>query len=182
MTPYHARTVALCLALIGTPALAQNSQPPMPASPPQAPAGGTPEKVPFSPPYGVPIANEQARTILAAAEAEAKKRGWPMSIAVVDTHGDLVHFTRMDGAMLASVQVAQNKARTSAHWRRETRVFFNAYASGANYVGTLDPDLVAAPGGVPLISDGKLIGAVGCSGGTGDQDAMVCQSAADALK
>lgn len=182
MTPYTPRTVALCLALIGTSALAQAPEPPRPVGPPQAPAGGTPEKIPFGVPYGAPIAYDQAKTILAAAEAEARKRGWPMNIAVVDTHGDLVHFARLDGAQLASVGIAQRKARTAARWRRESRVFFNAYAAGSNYFATLDPELAASPGGIPLVLDGRIVGAVGCSGGTGDQDAVICQTGVDALK
>ncbi|MHB2208439.1 GlcG/HbpS family heme-binding protein [Methylobacterium sp. CM6257] len=182
MTPYSVPVLALCLALISAPALAQSTEPPKPAGPPQAPAGGTPEKIPFGLPYGAPVTYEQAKTILAAAEAEAKKRGWPMNIAVVDTHGELVHFARLDGAQLASIRISQNKARTAARWRRESRVFFNFYAAGSNYYGTLDPDLAASPGGIPLVADGKVIGAIGCSGGTGDQDALICQMGADALK
>lgn len=182
MTPYSAPALALCLALLGTSALAQTAEPAKPPGPPQASAGGTPEKIPFGFPYGVPITYEQAKTILAAAEAEAIKRGWPMNIAVVDTHGELVHFSRLDGAQLPSIQISQNKARTAARWRRESRVFFNFYAAGSTYYGTLDPDLAASPGGIPLIADGKVIGAIGCSGGTGDQDALICKAGADALK
>jgi uncharacterized protein GlcG (DUF336 family) len=105
-----------------------------------------------------------------------------MNIAVVDTHGDLVHFSRVDGAQLASVTIAQGKARTSARYRRESRVFFNAYETGHPYVGTLDPTLIASPGGFPLVEGGKLIGAIGCSGGTGDQDAVICKVDADMVK
>ena len=74
-----------------------------------------------------------------------------MNIAVADTHGDLVAFERMDGAQLASITVSQGKARTSARFRRETRVFFNQFESGHAYVATLDPDLVASPGGFPIV-------------------------------
>lgn len=182
MTPNSVRTVALCLSLIATPTLAQTPEPLKPASPPQAPSGGTPEKIPFGFPYGAPVTYEQAKTILAAAEAEAKKRGWPMNIAVVDTHGELVHFARLDGAQLPSIRISQNKARTAARWRRESRVFYNGYAAGSTYYGTLDPELAASPGGIPLIVDGKVIGAIGCSGGTGDQDAVIYQVGADVVK
>ncbi|MEA1834873.1 heme-binding protein [Methylobacterium durans] len=150
------------------------------ATPP--PAGGTPDQMPYDVPYGVPINLERARQVLAAAEAEALKRNWKMNIAVVDTHGDLVHFVRMDGAQLASVTIAQNKARTAARWRRESRVFYNAYETGHPYLGTLDPQLAASPGGFPLIEGGKLIGALGCSGGTGDQDAVICKVGADLIR
>ena len=105
-----------------------------------------------------------------------------MNIAVVDTNGDLVHFSRMEGAQIASVTVSQGKARTSARYRRESRAFYNAYETGHPYVSTLDPTLVASPGGFPLVEGGKLIGAVGCSGGTGDQDAAVCKVGAEVVK
>lgn len=166
---------AVILALAAAPAAAQQPNAPVPA-------GGTPEKIPFGLPYGAPVGLDQARKIVDAAEAEAKKRGWPMNIAVVDTHGDLVHFARMDGAQLASIGVAQKKARTAARWRRESRVFFETYAKGSAYYGTLDPELAASPGGIPLVVEGRLVGAVGCSGGTGDQDAVICQTGIDALK
>ena len=125
---------------------------------------------------------DKAKQILSAAEAEAKKRNWKMNIAVVDTNGDLIHFLRMDGAQVASVAISQGKARTAARYRRPTQVFYNAYESGHPYVATLDPTLVASPGGFPLIEGGKLIGAIGCSGGTGDQDALICKVGADMIK
>jgi uncharacterized protein GlcG (DUF336 family) len=105
-----------------------------------------------------------------------------MNIAVVDTHGELVHFSRMDGAQLASVSIAQGKARTAARFRRESRLFYNLVETGRTYVTTLDPLLVASPGGWPLIEGGKVIGAIGCSGGTGDQDAAACKAGADLVK
>jgi uncharacterized protein GlcG (DUF336 family) len=119
---------------------------------------------------------------VAAAEAEAKKRNWKMNIAVVDTNGDLVMFERMEGAQIASGSISTNKARTSARFRRETRVFFNAYETGHTGAGTLDPTLTASPGGFPLVEGGKLIGAIGCSGGTGDQDAVICKVGAELVK
>jgi uncharacterized protein GlcG (DUF336 family) len=173
---------ALCATLLlVTSASAQ--APATPAAAPAAPsAGGTPEKMPFDIPYGQSIGEEKAKQILAAAEAEGKKRNWKMNIAVVDTNGELVHFLRMDGAQIASVNVSIGKARTAARFRRESRLFYNAYETGHAYVATLDPTLVASPGGFPLVLDGKLIGAIGCSGGTGDQDALICKAGADALK
>jgi uncharacterized protein GlcG (DUF336 family) len=154
-----------------------------PATPPAPPsAGGTPDAMPFDIPYGVSIGLERAKVLMAAAEAEAKKRNWKLNIAIADTNGELVHFSRMEGAQIGSVTVSQGKARTAARYRRETRVFYNAFETGHGYVATLDPTLVASPGGFPLVENGKLIGGIGCSGGTGDQDAVVCKAGADALK
>src|SRR5258708_462285 len=138
--------------------------------------------MPFDIPYGTSIGMDAAKKLLAIAEAEAKKHDWKMNIAVVDEHGDLLGFERMDGAQLASITVSQRKARTAARFRRETRVFYNQFEAGHAYVATLDPELVASPGGFPLVEGGKLIGAIGCSGGTADQDAAVCKVAADTVK
>lgn len=146
------------------------------------PPAAVPERMPYDIPYGSPIGLDAAKHLLALAEAEARKHDWKMNIAVVDPHGDLVAFERMDGAQYASVEVSQNKARTSARFRRETRVFYNQFESGHAYVATLDRGLVASPGGFPLVEDGKVIGAIGCSGGTGDQDAVACKAAASAVK
>lgn len=88
--------------------------------PPNSPAGGTPDAVPFDIPYGMPITAEKAKQILGAAEAEAKKRNWKMNIAVVDPNGDLINFLRMDGAQVASVKISQGKARTAAPRRCST--------------------------------------------------------------
>ena len=172
-------TLAACaVAAISSQALAQAS-----ATPPAPPsAGGTPDKMPFDIPYGQSIGLEQAKQVMAAAEAEAKKRNWKMNIAVVDTNGELVLFERMEGAQIASGSISIGKARTAARYRRESRVFYNAYENGHSYPGTLDPTLVASPGGFPLVEGGKLVGAVGCSGGTGDQDAAICKVGADIVK
>jgi len=137
-----------------------------PAAPPAA--GGTADGIPFDIPYGTPVTLDTAKKLIAAVEAEAAKHRWKMNIAVVDTNGDLVHFSRMEGAQLASIGISQGKARTSARYRRESRAFYNQFETGHTYVATLDPTLVASPGGIPLIESGKLIGAIGCSGGTGD--------------
>ncbi|MDE2092986.1 MAG: heme-binding protein [Burkholderiales bacterium] len=163
--------------LAGTPVQAQVQATPGPPS-----AGGTADGVPFDIPYGTSINLETAKKLVAAVEAEAARHRWKMNIAVVDTHGDLVQFSRMDGAQLASIGIAQGKARTAARYRRESRVFYNAFETGHPYVATLDPTLVASPGGWPLIEGGQLIGAIGCSGGTGDQDAAACKAGADLVK
>jgi glc operon protein GlcG len=183
MRPIVSMILAACAVIaISAPALAQ-APTPAPATPPAPPAaGGTPDAMPFDIPYGVSIGLEKAKQVMAAAEAEAKRRNWKLDIAVVDTNGELVHFSRMEGAQVGSVGISIGKARTSARFRRESRVFYNAYETGHAYVGTLDPTLVASPGGFPLVEAGKLIGAIGCSGGTGDQDALVCKMGADVVK
>jgi glc operon protein GlcG len=176
-------TLAACaVAAMGSLALAQ-APAPAPATPPAPPsAGGTPDKMPFDIPYGVSIGLEQAKQVMAAAEAEGKKKNWKMNIAIVDTNGEPVMFERMEGAQIASGSISIGKARTAARFRRESRVFYNAYETGHTFAGTLDPTLTASPGGFPLVENGKLIGAIGCSGGTGDQDAAICKVGADIVK
>jgi uncharacterized protein GlcG (DUF336 family) len=178
-------TLAACaVAAMGSLAMAQTPAPaPAPATPPAPPAaGGTPDKMPFDIPYGTSIGLEQAKQVMAAADAEAKKRNWKMNIAIVDTNGELVLFERMEGAQIASGSISTNKARTSARFRRESRLFYNVFEAGHGYITTLDPTLVASPGGFPLVEGGKIIGAIGCSGGTGDQDALICKVGADLVK
>jgi len=110
--------------------------------------------------------------------AESFKRGWQVNIAVVDSGANLVAFVRMDGAPLASIAIAEHKARTAAKNRRPTKVFEDAVQkSGFTYQLSLD-DVIASRGGIPLIGDGKIIGAIGCSGGTGSQDELVCMAGA----
>jgi glc operon protein GlcG len=135
-----------------------------------------PDKMPFDVPYGPPISLELAQAAIDAVVAESKKRDWKMNVAVVDCGGNLVAFQRMDGAMLASIQIAEHKARAAAMFRRETKVFENAIqVNGLNYLMTLD-GFIASRGGIPLIQEGKLIGAIGCSGGTDSQDEVVCKA------
>jgi glc operon protein GlcG len=171
--------VAVLLAaglLAASGAMAQ--QPATPATPPTPnPLDVVPEKMPFNTPYGAPISLQKAEDAIHAAVAEANKRGWPLNIAVVDSGGHLVTFARMDGAQLASIAIAEHKARASAKFRRPTRFFEDAVQRGIAYIATLD-DIVASRGGIPLIEDGKLIGAIGCSGGTGSQDEVICTAGA----
>ncbi len=143
---------------------------------------GVPEKMPFDIPYGAPITMEMARKAIDAAEAEARKRGWKMAIAVVSPSGDLTDFAKMDDTQHAASTIAPNKARTSARFRRTTQVFFEAMETGHPFVMTLEQGIVASPGGIPIVIGGKLIGGIGCSGGTGPQDAVVCQAGIDAIK
>ncbi len=143
-----------------------------------SPLDTIPPKLPFNVPYGPPITLQRAQALLQAAIAEAVRRGWPLNVAVVDSGGNLVAFARMDGAMLASIKIAEHKARVAVTYRRPTRAFEDAIQKqNSVYVMTLD-DIIASRGGIPLIEDGKLIGAIGCSGGAGSQDEAVCTAAA----
>lgn len=144
------------------------------------PLDNVPDKMPFDVPYGMPISLERAQHAVQAATAEAQKRGWKMNVAVVDPGGQLIAFARMDGAQVASVAISQHKARAAATYRRETKVFETGIQAGFNYLMTLD-DIIASRGGIPLVQDGKLVGAIGCSGGTGSQDELVCQAGVAAL-
>ncbi|MGC1780084.1 MAG: heme-binding protein [Xanthobacteraceae bacterium] len=153
----------------------------------QQPAAGAPDlnaippQMPFNLPFGTPVNLEKAQALIQAATAEANKRGWPEDFAVVDWGGDLVAFARMDGAQLASIAIAEHKARTAARYRRPTVAFENAVQKfGFNYILTLD-DAIASRGGIPLVDNGKIIGAIGCSGGTGSQDEALCKAAVDAV-
>ena len=153
-----------------------------PAPPATNPLDVVPDKMPFDVPYGAPIGLERARGAIATAVAEAKKHDWKMNVAVVDSGGNLVAFQRMDGAQFASIQISQHKARTAALFRRETKAFENAIQlNNSPYVTTLD-GMIGSRGGIPLIEGGKLIGAIGCSGGTGSQDEVVCAAAAATFK
>jgi glc operon protein GlcG len=124
--------------------------------------------VPFDVPYGTPVNADTATLMMAAVKAEATKHPCKMNIAVVDTHGEPVGFLRMDGAQYGSIGVSQGKARTAARYRPD--------------VTTLDPTLVASPGVLPLVDADRIIGAIGCSGGTGDQGAAACKAGADLVK
>src|ERR1700723_857278 len=152
------------------------------AEPAQNPLAVIPDKMPFSVPYGAPIPLQRAQAVAQAAVTEATRRGWQLNIAVVDSGANLVTFVRMDGAQLASIAISEHKARTAVKYRRPTKAFEDAVQkAGFNYVLTLD-DIVASRGGIPLIEDGKLIGAIGCSGGTGPQDEAACAAAAPPIK
>src|SRR5262252_10907832 len=180
MTTRLARFAALGAVLLASAGGAQ--QTPAPAAAGGNPLDVVPEKMPFDVSYGAPISLERATVAVNAAVAEAKKRDWKLNVAVVDSGGNLVAFQRMDGAMLASIQIAEHKARAAATFRRETKVFENAIQlNNLNYLMTLD-GIVASRGGIPLIEQGKIIGAIGCSGGTDSQDEVVCKAGAAVIK
>jgi uncharacterized protein GlcG (DUF336 family) len=149
-----------------------------PPEPAPNPLDAIPDKIPFGVPYGPPISLQRAQAAAQAAFAEASKHGWPLNIAVVDSGGNLVTFLRMDGAQLASITISEHKARTAVKFRRPTKAFEEAVQkTDFKYMLTLD-DIIASRGGIPLIEDGKVIGAIGCSGGTGSQDEAACTAAA----
>jgi len=136
------------------------------------------------PPYGEPINLETAKKVAAAAAAEATKRNWQgMCVSVVGPSGDLVYFEKHDNCQFASISISQHKARTAARYRRPTVVFERLLGKGAffSYLPTLD-DVIASRGGNPLMVGGKIVGAVGVSGGTGSQDDVVSQAGVAALK
>ena len=137
-----------------------------------------PNEMPFDIPYGRPISLEEAQAVIHAAVAEAKKRDWKMNIAVADSAGNLVAFQRMNGAMLASIQIAQHKARAAVTFRRPTKVFEDGInLMHLNYLLAFD-GVIASRGGIPLIEQGDIIGAIGCSGGTDSQDEVVSEAGA----
>lgn len=170
-----AATAALLSATLFV-AGAGNAQQPAPAAP--SPLDAVPDKMPWATPYGAPISATRAQAAIQAAAAEADKRGWPLNIAVLDSGANLVAFVRMDGAQIGSILISEHKARAAVKYRRPTKVFEDAIQKGGlNYIMTLD-DVIASRGGIPLIEDGKIIGAIGCSGGTGSQDEVVCLAGA----
>ena len=137
-----------------------------------------PDKIPFDTPYGPPISLDRAQAVIRAAVTEAKKRNWKMNVAVADSGGNLVAFQRMDGAMLASIQIAEHKARAAATFRRPTKIFEDGInLMHLNYLLVFH-GVIASRGGIPLIEQGVIIGAIGCSGGADSQDEIVSKAGA----
>ncbi len=134
-------------------------------------------------PYGAPITLESAKKASAAAVTEARKNNWTMAVAITDPAGDLVYFEKMDGTQNASVDVAVGKARTAAVWKRPSKVFQDALAGGGVGLRILGLEgVVPIEGGVPLVMDGKIVGAIGLSGGSAEQDGQCARAGVDALK
>ena len=131
-------------------------------------------------PYGAPIAAEAARKAVAAGLAEGRKNGWFVAVAVVDGGGALVAFERIDGTHAASSNVALEKARTAAGFRRPTKAFEDAIAGGRTALLGL-PGAVPIEGGVPIVLDGKIVGAIGVSGATSQQDGVCAKAGVDAI-
>jgi uncharacterized protein GlcG (DUF336 family) len=134
-------------------------------------------------PYGAPISLENAKKAAAAAIAEARKNNWAMAVSIVDIAGDLVYFEKMDSTQTGSVNVSIEKARTAALFKRPSRAFQDTVASGGAGLRILGlPGAVPVEGGIPLVLDGKVVGAVGVSGGTSDQDGQCAKAGADLFK
>ena len=133
--------------------------------------------------YGPPIGVENAKRIAAVALAEAKKNNWYMAVAVVDPSGTLVYYEKMDNTQTGSATVAIEKARTAAMFKRPTKVFDDAVAGGGAGLRALRvPGVIPVEGGIPLLIDDKIVGAVGVSGDSSDHDGICAKAAAEALK
>jgi len=133
--------------------------------------------------YGTPITAEVAKKVAAAAIAEAKKNNFTMAVAIVDPNGFLVYFEKMDNTQNGSVNVAQDKAKSAALFKRPTKVFQDGLAAGGVGWRLLAlQGAVPVDGGFPIIVGGKIIGAIGASGGTSDQDGQVAKAGSDAVK
>jgi len=150
--------------------------------PPANPLDIVPDKMPFDVPYGAPITLERAEAAIAAAVAEAKKHDWKLCVALVDSGANLVAFQRMDGTQLGSIQVSEHKARAAAIYRRETKAFETAITQQGNMAVTTLDGMIGARGGMLLIEGGKIIGAIGCSGGTSSQDEVACKAGVATVK
>jgi glc operon protein GlcG len=123
---------------------------------------------------------EAAKQIASAAEKEAANNKWTMVIAILDDGGNLIYLERMDETQIGSIDVAQQKARSAVSFKRPTKVFEDAVAGGRTAILRL-PGAIPVEGGVPLVAGGKIVGAIGCSGGTSQQDGQVAKAGADAL-
>jgi len=140
------------------------------------------QAAPPSTPYGAPIGLAAAKQAMAAAEAEAAKNGWSVAIAIVDSGANLVMLHRLDNAQLSSVRIAEAKAKTAAEFRRPTKVFEDAVAGGGIGLRVLTFGASVAEGGVPIVSGGLIVGAIGVSGVQSHQDAQIAQAGAAAVK
>ena len=148
-----------------------------------AASGQTAPAPPANIPYGVAVSADVAKKIAAAAIAEARKNNWAMAVAIVDTGGYLVYFERMQDTQLGSVEVSIEKAKSAALFRRPTKSFQDIVAGGGDGLRMLRlTGAVPVEGGIPIIVDGKLIGAIGASGGSSDQDGRTAQAGAAAMK
>jgi glc operon protein GlcG len=133
--------------------------------------------------YGPNVTLEQAKSALAAAEAEAVKQNLNVAIAIVDTSGNLVAYVKRDDTQLGSVEVSQSKARTAALFKRATKAFQDNVAAGGEGLRVMTfPGVVAAEGGIPLTVNGAIVGAIGVSGGTSAQDGGIAAAGVAALQ
>jgi glc operon protein GlcG len=150
------------------PALAQQSSPPAAAA--------------VTPPYGPPITLDQAKRAMAAAELEAAKNSWQVAVTILDSGGNLVMFHKVDNTQLASIGASEGKASTALRFKRPSKALDDAIAAGGAGLRLLAvKDITPLEGGLPILVDGKIIGAIGVSGALSSQDAQVAKAGADAL-
>jgi glc operon protein GlcG len=142
----------------------------------------TPAPTATPPAYGPPITLREAKIVMAAAEAEALKNGWPMIIAIVDSGTNLVLLTRMENGQIGSLQIAQDKAQTAVRFKRQTKVFQDLVATGGGQLRLLAMNgLTPLEGGLPIFHQGKIIGGIGVSGMSSTQDQQVGEAGIAAL-
>ncbi len=136
------------------------------------------------PPYGPPITLDAAKKAMAAAEAEAVKNKWNMVITILDSGGNVVMKHKMDDALIASIPISEGKARTAVEYKRPSKAVDDAIAGGGAALRLLSIHSTAIfiEGGVPIVTDGKIVGSIGTSGGLSGQDAQVSQAGANAVK
>jgi glc operon protein GlcG len=145
-------------------------------------AAQQPASTPGPTPYGSPINLEQAKKVMAGAEAEAKKNNWPVAIVILDSGGQMVMMQRLDNTQWGSVDIAKEKARTAVALRRPTKVLQDGIAQGGVNLRFLSTGFSVLEGGIPIVREGKIIGSIGVSGVTSQQDAQTAQAGQDALK
>lgn len=134
-------------------------------------------------PYGTNVSLENAKKAAAPALAEAEKNHWMMAVAIVDTAGNLVYYEKLDNTQIGSTTVAIDKARCAALFKRPTKAFQDTLAGGGDGLRVLGlKGVVPVEGGIPLVMDGKIVGAIGVSGGTSAQDGQCAKAGADVLK
>jgi uncharacterized protein GlcG (DUF336 family) len=171
-TPTSSLTALAAMAALAAvhPAAAQQQAAPPPAAAAAAPA-----------PYGAPIGFEAARRAMAAAEEEATRNNWGVAIAILDSGGHLVMLHRLDGTQIGSIRIAEGKARTALEFRRPTKALEDAVAAGGAGLRLLSlENFFPLEGGVPIVAGGRIVGAIGVSGVTSQQDAQVARAGAEA--
>ena len=152
---------------------------PQPAPTPP-PAGPAPQALP--PPYGAPITLDVAKQVMAGAEAEAEKNKWPVAIVVVDSGGNIVMLHRRDDAQLSAASTAEGKARTALYFKRPTKLLDEVISGGGSGLRYLAlKDFVPLEGGIPIVIEGKIVGAIGVSGVLSGQDTQIARAGIDAL-
>jgi uncharacterized protein GlcG (DUF336 family) len=163
------------LVMPGAPALAQQ-----PAAAP-APAAAAPVST-STLPYGPPITLDQAKRAMAAAELEALKNSWQVAIAILDSGGNLVIFHKVDNTQLSASEGAQGKARTALEFKRPSKALDDAIAAGGGGMRLLAlKDITPLEGGIPLVANGAIVGAIGVSGALSAQDSQIAKIGADTL-